>query len=535
MSDPTLDSPPRSPLPRDQSAENQAASAQNRAAIDRSCAGVCLAAFASALFWLALGSVLAILASAKFHLPYFLSDWGPLSFGRVRPAHLNTVIYGWSSLAAVGVFFWLFCRLTRRPMPMPSLGWATVILWNIGVALGCVAILGGGSRGIEWMEFPWWAAMPIFMALGLLGFWSVITFHGRREPHVYVSLWYLLGAAFWFPWLYAASNLLLHITPIRGVSQASINWWYGHNILGVWFTPVGLAAAYYLLPKVLGRPIHSYYLSILGFWTLAFFYNWAGAHHLIGGPLPAWLITLSTVASVMMIIPVTTVALNHHMTMKGHFYRLKTSPTLRFVVLGAMAYTLVSLQGSMMSIRTINQPLHFTHHTVGHAHLGMYGFFTLMMFGAMYYIVPRLTGRDWASSGLISLHFWTVILGLAMMVTTLTLGGIIQGMELNHAQRTLRSVMAEEGLIRGTLTFLGGLEERSGVIPFIEVVGSTIPWLTLRTVAGMVIVVGHLAFIALFWMNVRGLRPRRPGAAELGPSGMNEPPLGPQAMEMHGR
>lgn len=474
-----------------------------RAAIDRSCAGVCLAAFGSALFWLALGSVMAILASAKFHAPYFFSEWAVTAFGRVRPVHMNSVIYGWCSLAGLGVFFWLFCRLTRQTLPAVWLAWTSVVLWNVGVAAGCAAILAGKGQSIEWMEFPWWSAMPIFAALSAMGLWAVITFSQRREKHVYVSLWYLLGAAFWFPWLYSASNLLLHLMPVRGVTQAAVNWWYGHNVLGVWFTPIGLAAAYYLLPKIVGRPVHSYYLSILGFWTLAFFYNWAGAHHLIGGPLPAWLITLSTVASVMMIIPVTTVAINHHFTLKGRFSLLKSNITLRFVVLGAMAYTLVSFQGSMMSIRSINQPLHFTHHTVGHAHMGMYGFFTLMMFGAMYFIVPRLTGRNWASVGLMSLHFWTVTLGLGLMVISLTVGGIVQGMELNHAQDTLMNLTREHGLVAGIGLFVQGLEERSGVVPFLEIVAGTQPWLILRTIAGMIMVVGHIAFIVLFWLNVR--------------------------------
>src|SRR5262249_5230185 len=198
---------------------------------------------------------------------------------------------------------------------------------------------------------------------------------------------YLFGAVFWFPWLYTVANLLLLYEPVRGVVQASVNWWYGHNVLGLWFTPIGLAAAYYLIPKVIGRPIYSYYLSIIGFWALALFYSWAGAHHLIGGPLPAWLITVSVVGSVMMFIPVGVVALNHHMTMVGHFDALRYSPTLRFVVLGAMSYTAVSVQGSFEALRTMNEVVHFTHYTIAHAHLGLYAFFTMIMFGSMYYIV----------------------------------------------------------------------------------------------------------------------------------------------------
>ena len=172
-------------------------------------------------------------------------------------------------------------------------------------------------------------------------------------------------------------------------------------MLGTFFTPIGLAAIYYIIPKVLGRPVYSYYLSILGFWSLALFYNWAGAHHIIGGPVPAWLTTVSIIGSMMMFIPVTTTAINFHMTMRGHFGVLRYSPSLRFVVFGAVCYTIVSAQGSIMALRVINEPTHFTHHTIGHAHLGLYAFYTMVIFGCMYYIIPRLTGRG---MGLLSPH-----------------------------------------------------------------------------------------------------------------------------------
>jgi cytochrome c oxidase cbb3-type subunit 1 len=157
--------------------------------------------------------------------------------------------------------------------------------------------------------------------------------------HLYISVWYLGAAILWGPFL-----LIAFLLPIySGVPEATANWWYAHNILGLWITPPGLAAPYYFIPKVIGRPVYSYHLSYLGFWTLALFYNWAGVHHLVGGPVPQWLETVSITFSAMMIIPVIVVAVNHHMTIIGHFKKLKYSPTLRFVVFGAMSYTTVSL------------------------------------------------------------------------------------------------------------------------------------------------------------------------------------------------
>jgi cytochrome c oxidase cbb3-type subunit 1 len=259
---------------------------------------------------------------------------------------------------------------------------------------------------------------------------------------------------------------------VSAIAQGPINWWFAHNVLGLWFTPIGLASAYYLIPKVIGRPIHSYYLSAIGFWSLAFFYAWNGMHHLIGGPYPAWLISTSIVASIMMLVPVITVAVNHHVTMAGHFDALRWSPTLRFVVFGAMSYTLVSLQGSLTAVREVNKVVHFTHYTVAHAHIGMYAFATMVMFGSIYYMVPRVFKREWPSAFLIRLHFWGVALGIILYVLALTVGGIQQGFNLLNPD-----------------------------VPFLEVVRQTIPYLHLRTIAGIMMAAGHVAFsISLIWV-----------------------------------
>ena len=219
------------------------------------------------------------------------------------------------------------------------------LFWNLGVTIGVIGILAGDSTSIEWLEIPPYATPLLFVAYALVGVWAVITFRFRKSEHIYVSQWYLLAALFWFPWLYSVAQIMLIFEPARGTVQALVNWWFAHNVLGLWFTPIGLAAAYYFIPKVLGKPIHSYYLSILGFWSLAIFYNWAGVHHLIGGPVPAWVLSAGIAASLMMVIPVVVTAINHHFTMLGSFSALRYSPTLRFIVFGAMNYTLVSLTG----------------------------------------------------------------------------------------------------------------------------------------------------------------------------------------------
>ncbi|TVR53959.1 MAG: hypothetical protein EA425_02845 [Puniceicoccaceae bacterium] len=433
----------------------------------------------AALFWLLGGTFFALIASIKLHHPDFLGETEWLTFGIVRTVHLNTVIYGWASNAGIAVALWLMARLCRTKLHHGGILMVAMVFWNVGVLAGCLGIMAGDGLSIEWLEFPPYATPLLFLAYALTGVWCIITFRFRQSEHTYVSQWFLLAAFFWFPWIYSVAQIMLVIEPARGTIQALVNWWFAHNVLGLWFTPIGLAAAYYFIPKVLGKPIHSYYLSILGFWSLALFYNWAGVHHLIGGPVPAWVISAGTVASVMMVIPVIVTAINHHMTVVGSFAQVWRSPTLRFVVFGAMSYTLVSLQGSSMSLRTLNLHTHFTHYTVAHAHLGMYGFFTMIMFGSFYYILPRLLQKEWPSSMLISVHFWTASLGIILYFVGLSIGGLIQGMQMNNPD-----------------------------IPFLEVVANTIPYLVSRSVAGIIILVGHLAFtVSVVWMI---LKPRSP-------------------------
>jgi cytochrome c oxidase cbb3-type subunit 1 len=478
-----------SAAPATADAARQLAAAE-RAGIDASCRGPVLFLAASAVAWLLIGSALAVVTSTKFHAPSFLTNVPELTLGRPRMAHLQAVALGWASLATMAAAVWLMCRLCRVALVYPKMLYAAGGLWNVGVLLAVAGILLGDGQSIEWLDAPPYAA-PFFVAgLGVVAAWVVATFRRRREPHLYVTQWYVLAAVFWFPWMYLVAAFMTTWRPAPGVVQPVVNWWFAHNFLGLWVTPVAVGAAYYVIPKVIGRPIHSYYLSITGFWALALFYSWAGMHHLIGGPLPAWLITASVVGSVMMFIPVIAVAINHHMTMLGHFHRLKYSPALRFTVFGAIAYTLVSFQGSVEALRGFSEVAHFTHYTVAHAHLGMYAFFTMIMFGLMYYMVPRLTGREWASRRLIRLHFWCAAVGITIYFVALSVPGWWQGRMLNNPG-----------------------------VPFGNGTTYTKPFLFERTVAGVLLSVGHLAFATLFVLNLAG-RGRRGG----GPTLFADPP-----------
>ena len=432
----------------------------------------------SAVLWLMAGTAFALIAAIKATNPDFLgtSEW--LTFGRVRSAHLNAMIFGWGNNVIFAVAPWIMGRLARARIRHTNILLIAGVFWNIAITIGIFGILRGDMVAVEWLEMPAYITPLVAISYALVGVWVILAFRWRQTDHVYVSQWYLLAAFFWLPWLYTVAQIMLIFEPATGVVQSLTNWWFAHNVLGLWLTPVAVGAAYYLIPKVLGRPIHSYYLSVVGFWALALFYNWAGVHHLIGGPVPAWLISAGTVASVMMVIPVIVVAVNHHLTVVGLHKEGWASPTIRFVVFGAINYTVVSLLGSLMALRHVNEVTHFTHFTVGHAHHGVYAFFTMIMFGAVYYMMPRLLFREWPNAFLIKVHWWMAGMGILLMVVALQIGGWIQGLQMN--------ALSEEG---------------TPVYTFLEVVENTKPWLWARSLSGLMILVGHVAFaINVFWM-----------------------------------
>lgn len=449
----------RYPIPQ---AENDDVSTESRLEADASSALVSLYLIKSATFWLVLGSVFGLVASFKFNFPDWLNWAQPFTFGIIRPLHLNTVIYGWVSMVAMGVSIWLMPRLLKTKLVGQSYVKNGTHLWNIGVIAGTLALWTGWTDSLEWLEYPWQIDLIFVVAVALIGFPVFLTLKERKVDHLYVSVWYIGSAFIWFPMLFLIANLpYIHF----GVEHAIVNWWFAHNVLGLWLTPFGLGAAYYFIPKVLGKPIHSYQLSLLGFWSLALFYSQVGVHHLIGGPVPTWLVTLSIVTSVMMIIPVFAVAINHHMTMLGHFRALRYSPTLLFIVPGAMMYTIVSFQGSLQSMRWLNEITHFTHATVAHAHLGVYGFVSFIMFGSVYFIMPRILRWEWPYPKLIRWHFWSAFIGLAIYFIILTIGGVLQGLEMQNPD-----------------------------ISFSQIVANTKPYLWARSVGGTLMTISHFIF-----------------------------------------
>ncbi len=377
-----------------------------RAEIDKSTRLPVLFFFTSAAAWLIIATLLGLLGSIKIVAPGFMKSEF-LSWGRVQPAYLNALIYGWAFQAGLGVMIWIMSRLCRRNLRNPITLVVAGHFWNIGVVLGVAGILGGyGRLHLKMLEFPSFVWPILLVAYTLVVVWMVIMFSVRRKGDTYISQWYLLAACFTWPWMYLVANVLLNVFKKAGVAGPAIASWYGNNLIFLWMVPVGLASAYFIIPKITGRAIHSYGLSTLAFWSLFILAPWTGAQQLIGGPLPVWLPATAGAAQILLLISTLAVCLNHYQTMKGAHNLVSQSPSLRFTFFGSVGYVATCVIAAVLSSATLSRYTGFSFAQDSIQLTGVYMFFTMMMFGAIYFIIPRVTGCEWLDGQRIRRHFW---------------------------------------------------------------------------------------------------------------------------------
>ena len=438
--------------------------------IDASCRVPLLALVGGAALWLVAGSVLAMIASIKFHAPDFLADCPWLTYGRVQPAADDALLYGFCIPAALGVMLWILARLSRSPLCLPFVPVAAANLWHLGVLAGLVSILIGGSAGFAWLEFPRGGSVLLFTAFLLIAISAAATFGQRRERELYPSHCFLLAALLWFPWIYATGNLFLVAWPVRGVVQAAIDYWFANNLLFVWLGLTGLGTAFYFLPKLAGRPLQSHYLALFAFWTLVLFGTWCGIPQ--GTPLPAWMPALSTVAAVLVMVPLLAVFLVVWRTVRGSIMSNWNNTSFCFVGAGIDAFLLSGLMRMAVACPQISRVTELTWFGPAQAQLQLYGFFAMTMFGAIYYLLPRVVGFEWPFPKLARVHFWISMFGVLLLVVPLAIGGVVQGLKWANP----------------------------GVAP-VEVARATLPYLRASTTGLLFLLLGNM----LFALNVFGL------------------------------
>lgn len=424
--------------------------AQQRAAIDRSLRVPVLFFFSSGLLWLFVSMLLGIAASLKLHSPDMFGSSQFLTYGRLQPAHLNAFLYGWVFQVGLGTALWIMARLCRITLPRVAMLLVAGHLWNIGLTVGVVGILLGQGTSLLFLDFPKGVWILMIVAYCIIAGYLVMMFKARRDGHVFISQWYILAACFWFPWIYLTSNLLIHHFPSAAVISAAIASWYSGTVIMLWVIPIALGVTYYLIPKIVGRPIYSYQMAQASFWSLAFLGGWVGVQHYMGGPLPAWMPAVSGAAMIFMIVPMVFIGINHYRTMKGSIELVNYSPTLRFVFFGAIAFMVYILLGAAFSLFRFGKLFQFSHAELGAQMTALYGCFTMIMFGAIYFIMPRLMGCEWRSGKWIRFHFWLSAYGTGAMLLSLLMAGLFQGQQaLAFEAPFVFSVETAVGFLKG--------------------------------------------------------------------------------------
>lgn len=418
--------------------------------------GAVFAAFTvTATFWLLLTTVIGLFESFKFTYPDLgTAPW--LSFGRLRAIHTNGTFYGWASVALVGAAFWVAARSSGVPLQQRRLAWLALWSFNIAAIAGTVTLdLGINNGDQEYREWVWWVSAFFIIAL-ILSLLSVIaTIAKRAEREIYIANWYTTGGFIF--------TIILGITAAIptyqiGLGQVAVQGFYMHNAVGMWFTFLALGITYYALPKLLNRPIYSYALGVLGFWTNLVFYPIIGAHHFEFTPLPWWFQTIAIVFSVGMLVPVWAGSGNFWLTMRGRWATIRRSYALPFLWVGVLYYFLGSTQGTVEALRSAQTIWHLTNFTVGHSHATMYGFITFIAWGAIYGLLPAATGKE-PSRLACGLHFWLAFLGVTIYVGALSIAGTVQGLTWASGDPFIASVHAAQPYwqaraVSGSMMFL---------------------------------------------------------------------------------
>lgn len=388
--------------------------------------------FLSAAFWMFVATSVGLAAALEMVAPDVPFNRSWLVFSRLRPLHTNLMLLGWVPAALLGACLHLVPRVMRTTLWSERLANLSVWLFNGYCLAAALTLPQGMSQSREYAELINPIDLVIVAWLALLGFVVLMTIRQRRERGLYVSVWYATGAVLWTLVVYALGNVVWRWDgALRGPSDGLWAWFYGHNVVGLWITPLAIAVAYWVIPRVTGTPIWSHTLSLLGFWTILAIYTHTGSHHLLQAPIPLWNKVLGVVDSIAMLVPVFTFLANIWLPLRDRWGRIHSNIGGKFVFAGTVFYAVTCVQGPLQALPSIQRITHLTQWTVAHAHLAVFGFGGMIAMGAIYYTLPYVAGRKLYSQRLADLQFWLMIAGVTSFFVGLTAAGLIQG----HAWR----------------------------------------------------------------------------------------------------
>jgi len=382
----------------------------------------------AAAIWFPLFTLFGFLLAIKFFMPTFLTDSLWDSFGRIRPAHTNGVLFGFVSSGLIALMFYILPRLCNVQLNDSKLAKWAAVLWNANIFAGIIGILLGQSQGREYAELPFYTDVIVVLLLLTLAYIVFDTIIHRNEKKLFVSVWYYAATVIMFPIVYFIGNVMWHPATgaLNGTIDGIFNWFYGHNVLGLWFTTLGTPAWYYFIVKITKRPLYSHLLSLVAFFSTVFFYTGVGSHHLLQAPLPEWLKTAAVMMSILMAMPIIAFTTNIFLTVRGSWNKIFNSVPLLFIMFGFSAYILTSLQGSFQALRSTNIFLHFSQWPVGHAHLALLGGFGFLVIGAIYWFIPKITGYRIYNNRLMVYNFWLGAVGFIFFFIAMSIAGLQQ-------------------------------------------------------------------------------------------------------------
>ena len=460
------------------------------------------------IFWGLAGFLAGLYIALQLAFPALNLNLEFTTFGRLRPLHTSAVIFAFGGNALIATSFYVVQRTCRARLAFPSL--ARFVFWGyqLFIVLAATGYLLGVTEAREYAEPEWY--VDLWLTVVWVSYLAVFvgTIMRRKEPHIYVANWFYLAFIITIAMLHLVNNLSMpasllgskSYSAFAGVQDALTQWWYGHNAVGFFLTAGFLAMMYYFVPKQAERPVYSYRLSIIHFWSLIFLYIWAGPHHLHYTALPDWAQTLGMVFSIMLWMPSWGGMINGLMTLNGAWDKIRTDPITRMFVMSLAFYGMSTFEGPMLSIKAVNSLSHYTDWTIGHVHSGALGWNGMVTFGCLYFLAPRLWGRQRLYSlRMVNWHFWLASAGIVFYASAMWVSGIMQGL------------MWREYGADGYLVY-----------SFVETVDAMFPMYLIRAFGGLLYLAGAIVMTVNIWKTIAGspLREELP---------MTETPYNPEA------
>ncbi|MDP3686092.1 MAG: cytochrome-c oxidase, cbb3-type subunit I [Sulfurimicrobium sp.] len=440
--------------------------------------------------WGIVGMLVGVIIAAQLVWPDLTFGIPYLSYGRLRPLHTNAVIFAFGGSALFATSYYVVQRTCHTRLFGDGLAAFTFWGWQVVILLAAITLPLGFTSAKEYAELEW----PIDILITLVWVTYAVVFFGtimkRKTPHIYVANWFFGAFILTVALLHVVNsaalpvNLFKSYSAYAGVQDAMVQWWYGHNAVGFFLTAGFLGMMYYFVPKQAGRPVYSYRLSVVHFWALIFTYMWAGPHHLHYTALPDWTQSIGMLFSLILLAPSWGGMINGIMTLSGAWHKLRTDPILKFLVTSLSFYGMSTVEGPMMAIKSVNALSHYTDWTVGHVHSGALGWVAMVSIGCIYYLIPRLFGREQMYSiKLITAHFWIATIGVVLYIAAMWIAGVAEGL-------MWRAVNPD-----GTLTY-----------SFAEAVKMTYPFLTIRLLGGLMFLSGMLIMAYNVFKTVVGAK-----------------------------